>query len=247
MEQHWSIAAQLRDMSRLHLPQLPTYLLAYEVSALLAFIPDFYKQTLIELLFHTGARINEALALTPADFAMESARPFVALKTLKQRSRGRPPKDQPAKRLVPILDVDFADKLKRFLATFGQSKNKLIWDVTAQTVRNWLTDAVAQAAVAGVRFSIGITPHVFRHSFAMHLLLFGHIHIKRLQAYLGHRSIRSTEIYTQLLSLDAGATEPALSFTVAALQNPLLQPPSSMAHNTSTLFPSALSLAGQRN
>ena len=223
MEQHWQIAAQLRDMSRLHLPQLPTYLLAYEVSALLSFIPDFYKQTLIELLFHTGARINEALALTPADFAMESARPFVALKTLKQRSRGRPPKDQPAKRLVPILDVEFSQTLRQFLATFGQSKNKPIWNVTAQTVRNWLAEAVKQAAGSGVRFSVDITPHVFRHSFAMHLLLFGHIHIKRLQAYLGHRSMRTTEIYSQLLSLDAGVTEPALSFSVPTHENPLLK------------------------
>lgn len=222
MSEQWQIAAQMRDVSAKFMPQLPTYLLAYEVSALLNFIPDFYKQVLVELLFHSGARINEALALTPADFALESARPFVALKTLKQRSRGRPPKDQPAKRLVPILDGAFALKLRQFLATFGQQKNKLIWSVTAQTVRNWLSDAVKKAGEAGVKFSVEISPHTFRHSFAMHLLLFGHIHIKRLQSYLGHKSLRSTEIYTQMVSLDAGLTEPALSFTVADHSNPLL-------------------------
>lgn len=218
----WQIAAQLRDLSRQFSPQLPTYLLAYEVSALLEFIPDLQKQVLIELLFHSGARINEALSLTPNDFALEGARPFVALKTLKQRSRGRPKKAQPVKRLVPLLDPAFAKKLNQYLATFGQVRSKPLWPVTAQTVRNWLTKAVEEAAKKDILFSIPISNHTFRHSYAMHLLLFGHIHIKRLQTYLGHKSLRSTEIYTQLMSLDAAVNEPALSFTVSASQNPLL-------------------------
>lgn len=48
------------------------------------------------------------------------------------------------------------------------------------------------------------------------------LHIKRLQAYLGHRSLRSTEVYTQVLALDAVASEIGLSFTVPLTQNPLL-------------------------
>lgn len=225
IEEQWVLAAQLRDHATQFLPEYPTYLLAYEVSALCHFLPDLYKQVLVAFLFHTGARIQEALALTPADFALESTRPFVALKTLKQRPRGRPRKNQPAKRLVPILDPQFAQQLRQFLATFGQQKTKPLWPITAQTVRNWLKGAVQKASENQITFTTTITPHTFRHSFAMHLLLFGHVHIKRLQAYLGHRSLRSTEIYMQLLSVDAGLSEPALSFMVPEQQNPLLQRP----------------------
>ncbi|GKQ95550.1 hypothetical protein KAM451_43160 [Aeromonas caviae] len=57
----------------------------------------------------------------------------------------------------------------------------------------------------------------------MHHLLQGNTHIKRLQAYLGHRSLRSTECYTQILALDAAASEIGLSFTVIGSDNPLLQ------------------------
>ncbi len=59
---------------------------------------------------------------------------------------------------------------------------------------------------------VALTPHVFRHSYAMHHLLQGNTHIKRLQAYLGHRSLRSTEVYTAVLALDAAASEIGLSF-----------------------------------
>ncbi|HHQ4663879.1 TPA: hypothetical protein ACSPZY_004381 [Aeromonas veronii] len=48
------------------------------------------------------------------------------------------------------------------------------------------------------------------------------LHIKRLQAYLGHRSLKSTEVYTQVLALDAAASEIGLSFSVANEGNPLL-------------------------
>ncbi|WP_223953703.1 tyrosine-type recombinase/integrase, partial [Aeromonas caviae] len=74
----------------------------------------------------------------------------------------------------------------------------------------------------GVNLVVALTPHVFRHSYAMHHLLQGNTHIKRLQAYLGHRSLRSTEVYTAVLALDAAASEIGLSFSVPIEGNPLL-------------------------
>ena len=40
------------------------YLLAPEVSALLHYVPDLHRKMLFTTLWNTGARINEALALT---------------------------------------------------------------------------------------------------------------------------------------------------------------------------------------
>ncbi|CDZ86610.1 resolvase [Citrobacter koseri] len=50
-------------MSMVHDEQ-PKYLLAPEVSALLHYIPNLRRKMLLATLWNTGARINEALALT---------------------------------------------------------------------------------------------------------------------------------------------------------------------------------------
>ena len=50
-------------MSMVHDEQ-PKYLLAPEVSALLHYIPNLRRKMLLATLWNTGARTNEALALT---------------------------------------------------------------------------------------------------------------------------------------------------------------------------------------
>jgi integrase len=59
-------ALALRQMALVQ--DLPKYLLAPEVSALLHYVPDLHRKMLLATLWNTGARINEALALTRADF-----------------------------------------------------------------------------------------------------------------------------------------------------------------------------------
>ncbi len=75
-------------MSMVH-DELPKYLLAPEVSALLHYVPDLRRKMLLATLWNTGARINEALALTRGIFA-HAPYPFVQLATLKQRTE-KPP------------------------------------------------------------------------------------------------------------------------------------------------------------
>lgn len=221
--EQWRVATALRNLAIAH-TDAPRYLLAHEVGAVLAMLPDLQRRVLIATLWNTGARINEALALTPGDFELDGGRPFVVLRTLKQRSRGkgRPRAGDAVKRLVPLLDPVFAQLAREYLATVKLARGARIWPVTDQTVRNWLKEADTALRGRGVHLVVPLTPHVFRHAFAMHLLLQGNLHIKRLQAYLGHRSLKSTEVYTQVLALDAAASEIGLSFSVANEGNPLL-------------------------
>ncbi len=53
-------------------------------------------------------------------------------------------------------------------------------------------------------FSVPVTPHTFRHSYAMHMLYNG-IPLKVLQSLMGHKSISSTEVYTKVFALDVAA------------------------------------------
>ncbi|MCQ5003297.1 site-specific integrase, partial [Escherichia coli] len=62
------------------------YLLGPVVSALLHYVPELRVKMLRDTLWNTGARINEALALTRGDFTLARPYPFVPLATLKQRT-----------------------------------------------------------------------------------------------------------------------------------------------------------------
>ncbi|MBC3219676.1 site-specific integrase [Serratia fonticola] len=67
----------------------PNYLLAPEVAVLLSYLPDMLQRLLIDTLWNTGIRINEALALTQTIF-FNDMMPFVRLRTLKQRTIKKP-------------------------------------------------------------------------------------------------------------------------------------------------------------
>lgn len=108
----------------------PRYLLAPEVAVLLDAVADLRQRMLFDLIWNTGARINEALAVTPEDIVLDAARPFVVLHTLKQRQQprpGRPRKNQPVKRAVPLLDEAFTVRLRDHLATFTRHRTKPVW------------------------------------------------------------------------------------------------------------------------
>ncbi|WP_176504357.1 site-specific integrase [Enterobacter sp. CC120223-11] len=213
-------ALALRQLAALH-DDLPKYLLAPEISALLHYVPDLERKTLFATLWNTGARINETLALGRSDFLLQPPYPFVQLATLKQReekaarSAGRAPAGTVLHRLVPLSDQHYLSQLQMMVATLKiplEKKNKRsgrmekvrLWTITDRTVRTWLAEAVVAAAADGVIFSIPITPHTFRHSYAMHMLYAG-IPLKVLQSLMGHKSISSTEVYTKVFALDVAA------------------------------------------
>ncbi|EBC7388816.1 phage integrase family protein, partial [Salmonella enterica] len=131
------------------------------------------------------------------------------------RTAGRMPAGSQAHRLVPLSDRQYVSQLQMMVATLkiplerrnrrtGKTEKARVWEITDRTVRTWLNEAVAAAAVDGVTFSVPVTPHTFRHSYAMHMLYAG-IPLKVLQSLMGHKSINSTEVYTKVFALDVAA------------------------------------------
>jgi integrase len=216
-------ALSLREMAR-HYTEMPKYLLAPEVTALLHFLPDWSQHAFINTLWNTGARLNEALALRRRDFHLNEQIPHVVLRTAKQRrsSGGRPKKGTSPNRVIPLSDPAYVDEMRRLFASTreqfeddaitGERRALPVWSVSDRTVRNWLSRAVDAAGRDGVRFSITVMPHAFRHSFAMHLL-YGHVHPKILQGLMGHEKFESTEVYTRIFALDVAASQ-QLRFTL---------------------------------
>ena len=193
---------------------LPKYLLAPEIRALCELPINSHHRMLLRLLFNCGVRINEVLALTPEDLEIYEHRHLLKLRTLKQREKGSGrPKGRDVRR-VPLFDRQFQTELQRYIVTNCRNRRHPIFrsarhshfPMSAETARLWLKDIERIAKEHNIFLGTSLTPHTLRHSFAIHLLLSG-VHIKRVQALLGHARLSSTEVYTKLLTIDIGEHE----------------------------------------
>lgn len=210
-------ALSLRKMAS-HYTELPKYLLAPEITALLHYLPDWHQHAFINTLWNTGARLNEALALKRRDFHFNDESSYVVIRTAKQRRAGggRPRKGKSANRVVPLSDPVYVDEMRRLFASTreqfendsitGERRALPIWSVSDRTVRNWLVRAIDAAGRDGVQLSITVSPHTFRHSYAMHLL-YSHLHPKAIQGLMGHEKFESTEVYMKIFALDVAASK----------------------------------------
>ena len=144
----------------------------------------------LALLYGCGLRISEALSLT-----LEQARPLAGDKADMLRVTGKGGKE----RLVPVLPA-VRQALREYirLCPFELKGDEAVF----RGVRGGpLSPRVIQLLTARLRGALGLpesaTPHALRHSFATHLLAAGG-DLRTIQELLGHASLSTTQIYTQV-------------------------------------------------
>jgi integrase/recombinase XerC len=141
-------------------------------------------RALFTLLYGCGLRIDEALSLNRRDMPDE---------TLVVTGKGR------KQRMIPVLPV-VREALEAYVAAcpYALSDNGPLF-VGMRGGR--LNAAVAQKQMRALRAVMGLpdtaTPHALRHSFATHLLTDGS-DLRAIQDLLGHASLSSTQLYTDL-------------------------------------------------
>jgi integrase/recombinase XerD len=149
-------------------------------------------RALLELLYATGARVSEVVALNVDDIlgTEEGASDVVRLlgKGNKQRlvpvgSYARAALDAYLVRARPAYSVRGTATPALFLGIRGQRLSRQ---------NAWL---IIKAAAERSGIGLEISPHTFRHSFATHLLQ-GGADVRVVQELLGHSSVATTQIYT---------------------------------------------------
>lgn len=188
---------------------MPKYLLKPEIQVLLEAEKDPTRRVMLDILWCTGARVSELLGLTQNSFLYDGYDYRVLLKTLKQRA-GRPTNAahrRSAKRLITLHDPVVIDRIQCYLKGARCQPEERVFKMCRQTVNRHI-DALVNR-VGGAPFKLHA--HTFRHSFAVHLLLHARP-LKLVSQLLGHRSIASTEIYTNVLSSDWGHLLKGVSF-----------------------------------
>ena len=197
----WERLIAKRALVLATIDKMPPYLLMPEVVELLHAEKNPTYRLIMDIMWTTGARISEVLALTPTSFNNDAYDFGVILKTLKHGS-GRPTKaslQRSSKRYVPINDRVLQDRILSYIYAGNFIKTQRIFPMVRQTVNRHIKTLVER--VGDAPFSI--SSHTFRHSFAIHLFLHG-LPLKYISKLLGHRSIDSTEIYTNVLTIDGG-------------------------------------------
>lgn len=143
--------------------------------------------TIVELLFATGARISELCALTPKQIDLSSYKIRIYGKGSKERMIQISNKD------VRKILLEYYNAFKSDIASSGWFFiNRLHQRYSEQSVREMIIKYLKIAEI-----DMHITPHMFRHSFAT-LLLEADVDIRYIQKMLGHSSIKTTEIYTNV-------------------------------------------------
>ena len=176
-------------------PSLPKFLSLAEVDALIA-QPDvdtalgLRDRAMIELLYATGLRVSELVAVRRADLHLDES---------YMTSVGKGSKE----RLVPI-----GDEAAIWVRKYEQTARP-------ELVKHRTTPRLFVNARGGPLSRVGfwkilkkhgrragvprmLSPHVIRHSFATHLLERG-ADLRAIQMMLGHADLSTTQIYTHVL------------------------------------------------
>ena len=184
---------QLLEAPKIEL-KLPVVLSVEEIDAILAVIDRSTSEgtrnaAIIETLYSCGLRISELTGLRFSELFFDKG--FIRVVGKGNKQRLVPISDTAMQRIRDWIDYRNQINIQRGNEDilFVSSRGKAISRVT---VFHYIKQ---YAEAAGIRKNV--TPHVFRHSFATHLLERG-ANIRVIQEMLGHEKITTTEIYTHI-------------------------------------------------
>ena len=174
-------------------PLLPTVLSVEEITRILDRTTNLKHWTMIATLYATGLRCNERRHLKAGDIDRERMLIHV------RHAKGRIPRD-----------IGLSPALLERLRIYWRSCKPQAWLFPSQKCAQRLLDekSIRVACMnAGRRAGISkqVSPHVFRHSCATHMLEAG-TDLRTIQVLLGHADIQTTARYLRVSTAHIQAT-----------------------------------------
>jgi integrase/recombinase XerD len=164
--------------------KLPEILSAEKVLALISSLRNLKHRTILMTMYSAGLRVSEVISLKVTD--IDSQRMVIRI------GQGKGRKDR---------YVMLSPRLLAILREYWKAARPKTWlfpglipgkPLDRNTINRIVENAKRTAKITG-----RVYPHLIRHCFATHLLEQG-ANLRVIQKLLGHRSLRSTEIYTHV-------------------------------------------------
>ena len=162
----------------------PVVLSKSEVVRLLKAIRNVKHRTVAMILYGAGLRISEALALELRD--VDSARMVITVR------HGKGDSDRQVALSAVLLEA-----LRTYWLAYKPAGYLFPGRDPAKPMVSSTVQRALQAARVRAQIAKPAGPHVLRHSYATHLLESG-TDLRVIQTLLGHRSLKTTEIYTHV-------------------------------------------------
>jgi integrase/recombinase XerD len=157
-------------------------------------------QAMLELLYSSGARVSELIGINLSDLSVAQTVDG-DITTLKLRGKGSKERIVPLGSFAGKAIDDYCVRIRPGLLDKNPKNNPALFlnsrggRISRQSAWQMVLDAAKNAGVTEP-----VSPHVFRHSYATHLLD-GGADIRVVQELLGHASVTTTQIYT-LITID---------------------------------------------
>ena len=159
-------------------------------------------RAILEILYGTGARVSEIVGINTGDFGKTTLE-GAEIVTLKLRGKGSKERMVPLGSFAKLALDNYLVRLRpQLVAKSKESRSNSALFLNSRGTRLSRQSAwqVVIAAAEACNLSGKVSPHVFRHSYATHLLD-GGADIRVVQELLGHSSVTTTQIYT-LITID---------------------------------------------
>ncbi|TAL46461.1 MAG: site-specific tyrosine recombinase XerD [Salinibacterium sp.] len=144
-------------------------------------------KALLELLYATGARISEAVALNVDD--------VIDGDVVRLFGKGSKQRIVPVGSFARAAIETYLVRARPVLSARGKSTPALFLGLRGPRLSRQNAWLLIRAAAERAQLGVEISPHTFRHSFATHLLA-GGADVRVVQELLGHSSVATTQIYT---------------------------------------------------
>ena len=159
-------------------------------------------RAILEILYGTGARVSEVVGINTGDFS-KATHDGAEVMTLKLRGKGSKERIVPLGSFAKLALDNYLVRLRpQLIAKSKESRSNTALFLNSRGTRLSRQSAwqIVISAAAACDLSGKVSPHVFRHSYATHLLD-GGADIRVVQELLGHSSVTTTQIYT-LITID---------------------------------------------